>query len=237
MKSGGQWQGKHWIPNWRERLECPNCQMNNRQRLVTTLVKQILHNQPRKSVYLMEQVTPIFKWISETFTEHQIVGSEYLGFEYEGGTTLNGIRHEDAENMSFVVDKFDLILSNDVFEHVPNPAKAFAECARVLKPGGIMLATMPFHADQEISITRALVKNGKLENLLPAVYHGNPLSKDGSLVFTDFGWDVLDSIKSSGFSEVAIGIYGSEELGHLGGGQIIFEAKFRVNTKGIGVCE
>lgn len=225
MKSGGYLQEKIWIPNWRERLECPICKMNNRQRLITTLVKQILHNRRNKSVYLMEQVTPIFKWVSETFVQHKIIGSEYLSFEYEGGTTINGIRHEDAENMSFGTDQFDLILSNDVFEHVPNPAKAFAECARVLKRGGIMLATIPFHADRSNSAVRAKVKGDKLEHLLPPVYHGNPLSSDGSLVFTDFGWDILNSIKSAGFSEVVIGIYASKELGHLGG-QIVFEAKY-----------
>ncbi len=225
MKSGGQRQGNNWLPNWRERLECPLCKMNNRQRLITTLVEQILHDHQNKHVYFMEQVTPIFKWVSETFSEHDIVGSEYLGFEYDSGTIINGIRHEDIENLSFFDNEFDLIVSNDVFEHVPNPVKSFAECARVLKKGGIMLATIPFHIEKNNSVVRAMINGDKLEYLLPPVYHGNPISDDGSLVFSDFGWDILDYIKLAGFSDVVIGVYASEKLGHLGGGQIVFEAK------------
>lgn len=39
MKWGGQRHANGWSPNWRERLECPLCHMNNRQRLMATLIK------------------------------------------------------------------------------------------------------------------------------------------------------------------------------------------------------
>ena len=201
------------------------CRMNNRQRLIATLIKQKLDVQHKKHVYFMEQVTPIFNWATSTFKNHNIVGSEYLGHEYEGGAIIKGIRHEDVENLSFPDGTLDLIVSNDVFEHVPSPAKAFAECARVLKPNGVLLATIPFHSNNDKeSIVRAKLVNGRVEHLLPTSVHGNPVSADGSLVFTDFGWDMLDEIKAAGFSGVTVNIYASEELGHLGGGQIIFEA-------------
>ncbi len=222
MQSGGQRHENGWTPNWRERLECPLCRMNNRQRLIATLVKQILSAKQGQQVYFMEQVTPIFNWASATFNQHQLVGSEYLGYEYEGGATVKGIRHEDVENLSFSDDYFDLIMSNDVFEHVPNPAKAFSECARVLKPGGVMLATIPFHSASDLSVTRARINAGKLEHVLSPAYHGNPVSADGSLVFTDFGWDLIALAKEVGFLDVSVDVYASSELGHLGGGQLVF---------------
>ncbi len=222
MQWGGQRQGNSWLPNWRERIECPLCRMNNRQRLIATLVKQELSCPQKKHVYLMEQVTPIFNWVKSTFINHAILGSEYLGYEYLGGEIINGIRHEDIENMSFSSNALDLIVSNDVFEHVPDPVKAFAECARVLKIGGVMLATIPFHSNNDESIIRAKIINGQLELILPPVYHGNPVSADGSLVFTDFGWDVLKEMQSAGFSNISIEVYASEEFGHLGGGQLVF---------------
>ena len=171
----------------------------------------------------MEQVTPIFSWAVETFKNHDLTGSEYLGYEYEGGTKINGIRHEDVEKLSFLDETLDLIISNDVFEHVPNPATAFAECVRVLKVGGLMLATIPFHSDNDESITRATIIQGALNHLLPPVYHGNPVSADGSLVFTDFGWDVLKAMQEVGFSDVNVEIYASAQFGHLGGGQLVFK--------------
>jgi glycosyltransferase involved in cell wall biosynthesis len=222
MDSGGQRQENGWLPNWRERLECPLCRMNNRQRLIATLIKQELGRGYEKHVYFMEQVTPIYNWAAATFKNHSIVGSEYLGHEYEGGAIIKGIRHEDVENLSFSDAALDLIVSNDVFEHVPNPARAFEECARVLKVGGVMLATIPFHSDSDSSITRAKIVNGQLEHALPLSYHGNPVSADGSLVFTDFGWDVLKEMQVAGFSDASIEIYVSAEFGHLGGGQLVF---------------
>lgn len=230
MQSGGQRDAKGWTPNWRERLECPLCRMNNRQRLVATLVKQALSDKPAQQVYFMEQVTPIFNWAMATFKQHQLFGSEYLGHEYPGGTVVKGIRHEDVENLSFSDEQLDLIVSNDVFEHVPNPAKAFAECARVLKQGGVMLATIPFHSTSDISVTRARINAGQLEHILSPAYHGNPVSADGSLVFTDFGWDLIALAKEAGFSDVCVDVYASPELGHIGGGQLIFRFSMIENT-------
>lgn len=222
IKSGGQVTTSGWQPNWRERLECPLCAMNNRQRLVATLVKQELDNTTGKQVYLMEQVTPIYSWVTSKFKSHQIFGSEYLGYEYEGGTVINGIRHEDVERLSFGDDSIDLIVSNDVFEHVPHPQLAFAECARVLKTGGQMLVCIPFHSNTKLSVTRSKVENGSLTHLLPPSYNGNPVSAEGSLVFTDFGWDVLEEMLAAGFSDVRVEVYASSSLGHLGSNQLVF---------------
>jgi len=220
--SGGEIIGNHLVPNWRERLVCPSCQMNNRQRLISLLIEQLLQSKNNQKIYFMEQTTPIYSWAVSNFKNQSIVGSEYLGYQYKGGTILNGIRHEDIESLSFPSAEMDLIISNDVFEHVPDPKIAFAECSRILKSGGIMLATIPFHASMNKSVIRARFIGGTLEKLLPAQFHGNPISSEGSLVFTDFGWDLIDQMRSSGFSDVHVEVYTSVELGHLGGGQLVF---------------
>lgn len=40
-------------------------------------------------------------------------------------------------------ESFDVILNTEVLEHVPEPIKAIAEFARILKPGGVLLLTAP----------------------------------------------------------------------------------------------
>jgi SAM-dependent methyltransferase len=40
-------------------------------------------------------------------------------------------------------NSFDVVVSNQVFEHVSNPPPALAEIRRVLKPGGVFLALFP----------------------------------------------------------------------------------------------
>ena len=224
LQSGGSRDGTRLVPNWRERLVCNRCEMNNRQRLIAALVKQEMARRGGVA-YFMEQVTPIFNWAFTEFGTQSVIGSEYLGYQYSSGQVIQGIRHEDVENLSFADSSVDLIVSNDVFEHIPEPAKALVECARVLKPGGIMLATMPFHQNRDRSVTRARLIDGEIEYLQPAIFHGNPVSSDGSLVFVDFGWDFLDDFLIAGFSDVVVDLYASVPLGHLGGFQIVFRAK------------
>lgn len=43
----------------------------------------------------------------------------------------------DAQAMPFADESFDAVTSTSVFEHLPDPARAAAEVARVLRPGGV----------------------------------------------------------------------------------------------------
>ena len=158
----------HRNPNWRETLTCPTCGMNNRQRLVATLLKEQLEPFHDKAVYFMEQVTPMFRWAEAAFPQHRTIGSEYLGDSHQGGQLAgSGVRHEDVMNLSFPAESLDIIVSNDVFEHVPEPTRAFSECARTLRRGGTLLATVPFHDGYDQSVTRARLENGVLHHVLP----------------------------------------------------------------------
>lgn len=201
--------------NWRESLVCTRCGMNNRQRLVAKLVQQDALRFIRPSIYLMEQVTPIFEWVRE-LPGAKVYGSEYLGYGYTGGQRIDGVRHEDVMNLSYPDESFDLIVSNDVLEHIPDPARALHECFRVLKPGGSVLATFPFHVTNETTVSRARLVGRTIEHLLPPQYHGNPLSSQGSLVFRDFGWDMLEVMRVVGFAPAACEVYSSDAFGHLG---------------------
>lgn len=50
-----------------------------------------------------------------------------------------------AENIAYPDANFDVVLALDVLEHVPDHAAAMREIARVLKPGGIFVSTVPAH--------------------------------------------------------------------------------------------
>lgn len=210
-----------WVPNWRERMVCPECALNNRQRMMACVARSLIRSvrDRRPEVYLMEQVTPIFCWMVESVPQAMCTGSEYLGPEVAPGEVVRGLRHENVEQLSFADASFDLIVSNDVLEHVVSPRQALCEAFRVLRPGGKLLMTVPFHIDKETCVTRARIVGGQVEHLLPPMFHGNPVSDDGSLVFTDFGWTFLQDITDAGFSHVCLRFYWSDVYGHLGAGQ------------------
>ncbi len=224
MQSGGKKINNLYYPNLRERLECPLCRMKSRQRLIAAIIKKVLADKRIKVIYFMEQITPLFLHFKTLLEGKTIIGSEYLGPEFKSGEEYKGINHQDIENLSFSNDSIDLIVSNDVFEHVPRPKKALKECYRVLRANGIMIFTIPFHSDLSMSVSRANFINGVVNFVLPKVFHGNPVSQDGSLVFTDFGWDILIWLKQIGFSKSNIEIYSSKKYGHIGGGELVFNA-------------
>lgn len=210
------------IPNWRERLVCPGCDMNNRQRLIATLIHQFTaERSAAPAIYMMEQVTPIYEWVC-SLGESSVAGSEYLGPEYEGGQRVHGIQHEDVMALSYADESFDVVVSNDVLEHIPDPAKALRECFRVLKPAGIVLATIPFEPASDTTAVRARLTETGIEHVLPPQYHGNPLSFDGSLVFHDFGWDLLELARVIGFAPAVCEVYSAEQFGHGGPGLLVF---------------
>ena len=51
----------------------------------------------------------------------------------------------NATDLPFGDATFDALLALDVFEHVPDDARALAEARRVLRPGGTLILTVPCH--------------------------------------------------------------------------------------------
>ena len=118
----------------------------------------------------------------------------YTCFEYLDGVKPGEYKDDvlcnDFENLTFEDSQFDLVISQDVFEHVSLPEKAFREIHRVLKPGGYHVFTVPLHEG----------RNSKSRNGLPKVYHGDPLREEGAFVFTDWGDDILTIVDAFGMS-------------------------------------
>ena len=97
------------------------------------------------------------------------------------GQNKNGVLCIDLRNIPFANDTFDLIISEDVLEHVQDVRTAFAEINRVLKMGGHHIFTVPVHENRK-TLDRTPLPN--------KVYHGDPLRREGALVITDFGDDL-----------------------------------------------
>lgn len=71
------------------------------------------------------------------------VAGTYEGFDVERRT--EGVTHVgDAESMPEIPSAaYDTVFSFEVLEHLPHPQRAVAEMARVLRPGGVLLVSVP----------------------------------------------------------------------------------------------
>jgi SAM-dependent methyltransferase len=76
---------------------------------------------------------------------------EYIGLEIDSPLTrLRAVAESyyDGETFPFDPGRFDVVLCNQVLEHVFNPERFIAELNRVLKPNGQLILTVPFVWDE-----------------------------------------------------------------------------------------
>jgi hypothetical protein len=213
------------IPNWRERLVCLSCLFNSRLRASIHIFEQICIPTKNSRIYMTEQKTPMYSYIKHNFPE--TVGSEYLGSKtIRGEVTRKGIRNEDLCDLTFRDNSFDVILSYDVLEHIPDYTPALKECYRVLDDKGVLLLSVPFRLNDEATLVRATVNSeGNITHLLEPEYHGNPTTRTSCLCYYHFGWELLEELKFAGFSDVKVLVYWSKRYAYLGGLQSIIVAK------------
>ncbi|RYY25566.1 MAG: class I SAM-dependent methyltransferase [Sphingomonadales bacterium] len=86
----------------------------------------------------------------------------------------------DGRTLPFADASFDLIISDHVFEHLPDPAQSAAELDRVLKPGGWLCARTPY-AYSLLAAASSLIPNRMHAKLLRRVQAGG--SRDAKDVF------------------------------------------------------
>jgi SAM-dependent methyltransferase len=103
---------------------------------------------------------------------------------------------QDIEKLTFQNESFDLVITEDVFEHVRNYENGFKEILRVLKQGGYHIFTIPFNFDRS-TIKRVDTSNNKDIYILEPEYHESKTGK--VLTYRTFGIDLFDFLDSIGY--------------------------------------
>ena len=105
---------------------------------------------------------------------------------------------QDLEKLTFPDRSFDVVITEDVLEHVKYHEKAFREAHRVLSDRGVHIFTVPFVFDQP-TIVRFDTENDLL--LLPPEYHDDSL-RGRILAYRTFGIDMYELLEKIGFRTV-----------------------------------
>jgi hypothetical protein len=117
------------------------------------------------------------------------------------GSTDPAIPSEDLTNLSYANESYDLVVTSETLEHVPDYRRALGEIYRILRPGGAHIFTVPIVIDQSQTRRRARIANGELELLLPPTYHGDSEKRwSDFLVFYEFGVDFVAELQEAGFT-------------------------------------
>lgn len=131
------------------------------------------------------------------------------------GELCNGVRSEDLTRLTYPDGAFDLILTSETLEHVPDLKKGLAEIRRVLAPSGRHIFTVPQLPGVTRTFARTVVEpDGSLRHPFPEIRH--PGGDVGYPVFTEFGADLPDVLRDAGFEvEVRFGPTTEDDLAQV----------------------
>lgn len=182
------------LGNCDEHRLCIRCRANLRYELLAQCIKGL--GLPAMDVLELDYKSPLRGLLLQART--------YTRSFYRDGLTPGDAGHDgavcqDITRLTFPDNSLDLIISSDVLEHVPDARAAFRETARVLKPGGVHLFTVPPRA------------HTRLRSGLMPEYHYDPLNPQGILVYWDYGPDLPQVMATPGLHfEIAAGPEGDE---------------------------
>jgi SAM-dependent methyltransferase len=182
-------------PWFRDNLYCLSCEGGSipRERALMLTMKSVVPNWHKLDIH---ESSPCPRGVSLRL-QRECAGHVATQF-FPGvprGTSRSGVRCEDLERQTFEDACFDLVVTQDVMEHLFDPAAAYREIWRTLRPGGFHIHTTPIFKDKVSTVRRAeRLDDGSIRHLLPAQYHANPIDDNGSLVTFEYGYDLPDLI-------------------------------------------
>lgn len=188
---------------YRDQLLCGDCKSIPRQRAIMATISAHFPNWRELQIHESSPgrgaITRKLRAECPGYVDSQYDRSIPLGSRHPDHTYVS----QDLEAQTFPDESFDIVLSQDVFEHLFRPDLAIREIARTLRPGGANIMTAPLVNKAAPSQRRASLINGEIVHHLPAEYHGNPIDPNGSLVTVDWGYDIAEYLSAaSGLSTV-----------------------------------
>ncbi len=189
----------------RDHFKCAGCGSIPRER---ALMSCLWRYAPRWRTMRIYESSPVSRGVSTKLAREApgYVASHYHPDFPTGAIAPHGRRNESLERLTFPDGSFDLVVTQDVMEHVFDAAAAFAEIARVLRPGGLHVFTTPLVRKAERSVRRARMEpDGRIVHFGEPQYHGNPVDPSGSLVTFHWGYDITRHIlAASGMPSVIV---------------------------------
>lgn len=131
--------------------------------------------------------------------------SRFVPGEEWGSALAPGVSNQTLEKLTYPDGHFDVVITSDVMEHVRLDERAHREIARVVRPGGVYLFTVPHFRDRESTLVRVEVSDpddpASDKFLTDPEYHGDANSAGGmALSYRSYGTCIDGFLESLGFA-------------------------------------
>lgn len=183
-------------PSLRDNFRCSACGSIPRQRALLHVLESEYANWSEQAIH---ESSPSEGGASAAIQRrcNRYVSSHYYP-DQAFGTMVFGHRNENLEAMTFPQSSFDVVITQDVLEHIYDPAAVFREIARTLKPGGAHIFTVPLvNKHRPTQVWAVMNDDGSPQFLHEPDYHANPIDPRGSAVTMRWGYDIVDFIKNA----------------------------------------
>jgi SAM-dependent methyltransferase len=104
---------------------------------------------------------------------------------------------QDLERLTYGDASLDLVVTEDVLEHVRNPDACLDEIYRVLRSGGQHIFTVPLRLDRP-TLVRVDTSGPEDVLLMEEEWHGDHV-RGRILAYRTFGYDIFDQLRTHGF--------------------------------------
>ena len=170
---------------------CSNCGSISRERATIDALNTYFPDWRSKAVHELSPRPSRAKIMQSQFRQYQEGNYSYSYFfeDIPPGEYKGEARCENLEQLTYLDESFDFLITTDVFEHINNPLLAFTEIGRVLKRGGAHIFTIPYNGNAKTKF-RVIEREGRTIYLDKPRYHSDALGKEDCLVTVDWGYDI-----------------------------------------------
>ncbi|MGA8006997.1 MAG: methyltransferase domain-containing protein, partial [Burkholderiales bacterium] len=182
-------------------VRCMRCGASAITQSLVAVLRSVRPDFEGRRVYEMSSRGALFEFLRRAVVDFTC--SEYFD-DVPPGDRRGGVLCQDVQRLTVGDGSFDICTSTEVFEHVPDDRRGFAEIRRVLAPGGAFMFTVPL-SDSPRTVERAVLAEGGVRYILPPTYHHDRIrGREQVLVYRDYGQDITQRLVEAGFARAYI---------------------------------